>query len=147
MRRPMPIQRKLGFRIRKSLRWEAAHMLEGLPPTHPCSNMHGHSYRAEVTARAENLDKVGFVLDFNLIKEIQKKLDHTLLNEIMPDRNPTAENIALFIYETLNMIILHLGEQDDVIVEKVCVWETETCYAEVEMHQTLVEPPAREPRG
>lgn len=134
------MQRKLRHRIRKSFRFEAAHQLEGLPSNHPCTNLHGHSYWAEVTLRADVIDKVGFVLDYNLIKEVQKRLDHTVLNEVMPDRNPTAENTALFIYETLNAIILHLGEQDDVIVEKVAVKETETSYAEVEMLETPREP-------
>jgi len=73
------------------------------------------------------------VLDFNVIKVIRDKLDHQTLNDILGDKNPTAENIAVFFYEALNSILLQLGEQDDVIVEKVVVHETETSSAEVEM--------------
>ena len=126
--------RKLVHRIRKTVKWEAAHVLKGLPPQHPCSRMHGHSYRAEVILRADRLDdQLGMVLDFNVIKVIRDKLDHQTLNDILGDKNPTAENIAVFFYEALNSILLQLGEQDDVIVEKVVVHETETSSAEVEM--------------
>ena len=121
----------LKYRIRKEIRWEASHVLEGLPPRHPCSRMHGHSYRAFVTFTSTLLDEVGFVVDFNVVKAIRDRLDHQHLNDVLGDVNPTAENIATFIYDAANRILLELDAHDDVTCEGVQVWETETSFAEL----------------
>lgn len=124
--------RVLMYRIRKELRFEAAHVLAGLSPDHPCSRMHGHSYRFVVEMLSAEPDGNGFVLDFNLLKRIRDSMDHQVLNEVLPKGvNPTAENLAKFIYEAVNTIILRANAVDDVRVERVGVWETETSYAEV----------------
>jgi 6-pyruvoyltetrahydropterin/6-carboxytetrahydropterin synthase len=132
--RSIPLQPtvpKLHFRVTKELKWEAAHVLKGLAPNHPCSRMHGHSYRAEVTLSGIP-DEVGMVLDFNILKDaIKVRLDHQTLNEVMGDLNPTAENIAVYIMTMVNQILLRAGAQDEVKCERVKVWETETCSAEV----------------
>lgn len=120
---------KIQYRIQKEVRFEAAHVLEGLGPRHPCSKMHGHSYRAIITLTAFNLDEVGMVIDFDILEAIRKKLDHTVLNEVLPF-NPTAENIARWAYETINQVILQLDAQEDVKVEKVRIHETDTSWAE-----------------
>jgi len=129
------MSRIIFHRIRKELRFEAAHVLGGLPPDHPCSRLHGHSYRFSVEMVGRNLDVNGFVVDFNHLKSIRDRLDHQFLNELSwfkkNERNPTAENIARYIYEEVNALLLRLDAVDDVKVEKVGVWETETSYAEV----------------
>lgn len=79
----------------KEFTWDCAHMLEdhqGL-----CKNLHGHTYKMEVTVAQENGDLIptgpsrGMVVDFKDLKEIVKKiivdpLDHAcMVNEISKD--------------------------------------------------------------
>jgi 6-pyruvoyltetrahydropterin/6-carboxytetrahydropterin synthase len=91
------------FIIEKEFHFEAAHHLGGLPDTHPCSNVHGHSYKAIFILKKTVLNDVGFVVDYrdmDLIKAwIDNKLDHKDLNVVF-DFNPTAENIAKHLYDT-----------------------------------------------
>lgn len=49
-----------------------------------CRNLHGHNYRVTFTVEAENLDAVGRVLDFSVIKELlcewlEQEWDHKFL--------------------------------------------------------------------
>jgi 6-pyruvoyltetrahydropterin/6-carboxytetrahydropterin synthase len=52
--------------------------------------------------KAEDLDKYGFVKDYNALKTVEnyigETLDHRHLNDVIPG-HPTSENIARFIYE------------------------------------------------
>jgi 6-pyruvoyltetrahydropterin/6-carboxytetrahydropterin synthase len=73
-----------------------------LPDTHPCSRNHGHNYKVTIELRAKNLNDVGMIQDYrelSVIKDwIDKTLDHQCLNDVLP-LNPTAENIAKFLFD------------------------------------------------
>lgn len=114
------------FELRVDEVFAAAHFLNNYEG--PCENMHGHNYKVETYVRGENLDpKIEFLVDFKVIKTelkaIFKTLDHTVLNEVM-SVNPTAENIAKYIYSELKKQL-----PDTVQVYKVVVWETPNCAA------------------
>jgi 6-pyruvoyltetrahydropterin/6-carboxytetrahydropterin synthase len=83
--------------IRKEFTFAAAHKLIGLPPDHPCSNMHGHTYRIIVEVRGM-VQMDGMVMDYRVIKNhVQPwidQLDHSVLNDSLNGINPTSENIA-----------------------------------------------------
>ena len=72
-------------------------------------NYHGHNYELEVKVVGEPDKKTGFVMDMkelsDLIKaEVHSRFDHKNLNldtEEFKNLNPTAENIAIVIYELL----------------------------------------------
>lgn len=72
-------------------------------------NFHGHNYELIVKVIGEPAADTGFVIDLkylsDLIKEVViEKLDHKNLNLDVPefnDLNPTAENIAIVIYQIL----------------------------------------------
>ena len=103
----------------------AAHTLKDYPGA--CSRMHGHNWKVEVEVQATHLDEIGMGIDFKLIKQATRKvtdeLDHYYLNDIPPfDRvNPTAENIASYIYQAVSELI----NNDRVKVSAVTLWETE----------------------
>ena len=76
---------------------------------------------------ATTLDEVGMGIDFKAIKTAAKealaRLDHRHLNEVKPFDavNPTAENIAAYLYRQLSGSLN--GERTR--VGAVTLWETE----------------------
>ncbi len=89
------------FEVTKAVTFEAAHYLEGKPEGHPYSNVHGHSFRLEVTVAGEVPPGENWVEDFSVISSFltacASKLDHRLLNEIDGLNAPTLERIALWV--------------------------------------------------
>lgn len=123
------------IRLTKSFTFDSAHFL----PNHKgkCSNMHGHTYRLEVTVVRDHgmlLDggsDEGMVIDFSELKAVVKgevidKIDHKVLNEVLPFRT-TAENMAAHIFSVLTDKLQLSG----VIVEKIKLWETPDSCVEV----------------
>jgi len=103
----------------------SAHTLRDYPGQ--CSRMHGHNWKVEAEVEATQLDKIGMGIDFKVIKqhtrEIGGRLDHRYLNEIPPfdQINPTAENIAAYMYRELATAI----NTADIKVKAITLWETE----------------------
>ena len=89
------------YKITKKLEVAGAHKLE-LPYESKCSNLHGHNWIITVELQSEELTNYGMVMDFTHIKRlIHEPLDHSYINEVIPGMNPTAENIAKWIADTL----------------------------------------------
>ncbi len=92
-----------------------------------CSQLHGHNWKVEVEVIATDLDEVGMGLDFKAIKvqarEALGRLDHRHLNEIKPFDviNPTAENIAAYLYRQLSNSLNGPRTR----IGAVTLWETE----------------------
>ncbi len=103
----------------------AAHYLRGYDG--PCSRLHGHNWKVEVEACANELDEIGMGLDFAVLKSATKALladmDHYNLNDMAPfdEINPTAENIAAHLFRALSE---RLNDQR-VRISRVTIWETE----------------------
>ena len=88
--------------ISKRFRFEAAHRLPRYKG--PCFELHGHSYELHVTLELPVDPESGMTLDFFLLeaavkKRILDRLDHKNINDTL--ENPTAENIAVWIWEQL----------------------------------------------
>ena len=86
-----------------------------------CSHLHGHNYRIHFKVEAPQLDNIGRVLDFSVIKDklcmwLEDNWDHkfllwehdelhSVLKRLVPydivtvDFNPTAENMARYLVE------------------------------------------------
>lgn len=77
----------------------------------PCNNpnFHGHNYELEVVVEGSIDPDTGYVLDVGVLKriveaEVLGHLDHRNLNLDVPyfrEHIPSAENIAVFIWERL----------------------------------------------
>ena len=131
--------------ITKSVRFDAAHVLtnhKGL-----CKNLHGHTYRVDVSVRQAADDRADMVMDFKDVKRICEetvlsRFDHAFIydetsaaeSEIaavvmkhgmrtaaLPFRS-TAENLAQWIFNTLKACITGL--------QSVRVYETADSCAE-----------------
>lgn len=132
--------------ITKRLEFDAGHRVLGHEGK--CKFLHGHRYSAEVTVTAPDLDKLGRVIDFGVIKRevggwIDNCWDHQLLLNpedpllkadlsllgkppyVMAGGNPTAENMARELYDMAIKLL-----PNELKVVRVRIWETPTCFAE-----------------
>jgi 6-pyruvoyltetrahydropterin/6-carboxytetrahydropterin synthase len=95
-------------------------------------NYHGHNYELIVKVIGEIDPKSGYVIDLKILSDlinqcVIEKFDHKNLNldtVEFKDLNPTAENIAIVIY---NLLRDKLDEQYEL---KVVLYETERNYVE-----------------
>lgn len=114
----------MSFTVRVSAEFEAAHHLRdyvGGPEPH-----HGHSWRIEVALTTEALGPYDLSVDFvpaeRLIRELAARLHDRDLNAVPPfdERNPTAENVALWVADEIRRAgILSGGTR----LATVTVWE------------------------
>ncbi len=86
--------------------FEAAHKITGYPGK--CARLHGHNWVVEAVVKGTELDELGMLVDFTVVKKALKdtldRFDHRYLNELEPfcsGTNPTAENLARVIFEEL----------------------------------------------
>ena len=105
----------------------SAHFLRGYPGK--CKDMHGHTWKVEVFLQKNDLNELGMVEDFAVLKKNFKKflegLDHKCLNDLeyFKEINPTAENIAKYIYDHFQV------QAGGLNVVKVQVWESDLASA------------------
>ncbi|CAM3917850.1 6-pyruvoyl trahydropterin synthase family protein [Aquirufa aurantiipilula] len=99
-------------------------------------NYHGHNYELIVQITGTINPETGYVIDMKEVsqliqKEIIQKFDHKNLNLDVPEfahLNPTAENIALIIYQKLRTT---LATNLDL---KIRLYETERNFVEFPAH-------------
>lgn len=89
------------FEVRVEADFAAAHFLRDY--NGKCENLHGHNYKVYAYVRGEKLNEGGMLMDFTQLKgalrTVCKSIDHTNLNDLeIFDQNPSAERIAMFIY-------------------------------------------------
>jgi 6-pyruvoyltetrahydropterin/6-carboxytetrahydropterin synthase len=92
----------------QGFRFESAHFLPNVPDTHRCKTMHGHSYRVDVHVTGAVDEYSGMVIDFfdvdDAFEPVMAALDHQVLNTVEGLENPTAENIAIWIFRALSAL-------------------------------------------
>ena len=95
-------------------------------------NFHGHNYDLIVKLTGEINTETGYVFDLKILSDILKRdvldiFDHKNLNldvDFFKNLNPTAENIAVVIYDILRPQI------DKKLELKIKLFETERNYVE-----------------
>ena len=89
--------------VSKRMEVAGAHQLD-LPYESKCNNLHGHNWIVTVWCASDTLTDYGMVIDFKKLKDIVCGwLDHKYLNDTLPaGLNPTAENIAKWIHDTVD---------------------------------------------
>jgi 6-pyruvoyltetrahydropterin/6-carboxytetrahydropterin synthase len=109
-------QDDLQTEICREYEFDAAHRLDWHPGK--CRNLHGHTYRLEVTTRG-GVDDRGVVMDFSELDAIVRTrvlddLDHCFLNDVLD--NPTAERIGAWIWRRL--------AESELALSELRLWET-----------------------
>ncbi len=95
-------------------------------------NYHGHNYQLEVGLRGATDPDTGYLIDLKIVKDIIKakiedRFDHKNLNldtEEFKNLNPTAENIAMVIWNILRK------EFDQALELNVRLYETDRNFVE-----------------
>ena len=93
------------YEIEVKAAFEAAHYIDGYAGK--CARLHGHNWEVVAVVHGEQLDRLGMLIDFKVLKAELKKVldefDHRFLNELamFKEENPTAENLARTIYKLL----------------------------------------------
>ena len=99
-------------RITKSFTFDSAHWLPNVQQGHKCGRLHGHTYTVIIGIEGEIDPESGWIVDFGdlkaAFKPLEKILDHHILNEIEGLENPTAENMARWIFIRLQSILPQL---------------------------------------
>ncbi len=93
----------MKFELKQHFQIESARYLPHLPPEHPCSRMHGHSFKIVLTLVGPLDPVLGWVIDYNDIQSkmqpLLAQLDHRVLNEVPGLENPTSELLAKWLYD------------------------------------------------
>lgn len=119
------------YEIKIQASFDAAHRLRNY--TGKCSNLHGHTWKIEAVVKGNKLDGTGMLIDFKILKELLNNVinefDHRYINDL-PDfadnaentMNPTAENIANYIYKKMRQQIA--DRLPGISLDKIWVWES-----------------------
>ncbi len=116
----------------------SAHFLRGYDG--PCQDLHGHTWKVEITVESDRLDDIGMVVDFKVIKQQLKdflmRIDHVCLNDLpfFKKVNPSTEHLAKYIFDEFGKICLPAGKAglpagkagQPLKIKRVRVWESDT---------------------
>lgn len=134
----------------RRIEFDAAHRI--INHESKCKMLHGHRYALEATFTANELDNLGRVIDFGVIRQvlgtwIDDNLDHNTILSIADKKlgnniaaetgqkiyyikeNPTAENIANYIFTE---ICPKLFADKSVKCVAIKLYETPNCYTVVD---------------
>jgi len=123
--------------ITKIITFDSCHNL--LNYNGKCRNLHGHTYKLEITVRNRVDLHSGMVMDFGTLKNIINKyviepLDHKYLNDELPEFNPTAEVMCDWIWRQLEFEGKLKG------LYEVKLWETPNSNASVNQMGMFLSP-------
>ena len=144
-------------KLTRTFTFDAAHRV--MNEKAKCFNLHGHTFRIDVTFRYSEKSALGYAIDFKEIKRlagtwIDEKFDHAILlnpldEEVIAlceknswrmylmglgekdDVNPSAENIASEVFYCLDYIFKENFDRT-IVVENIRLYETASCWVDVD---------------
>ena len=117
------------FTISIETNFQASHQL--ILPDGSKEPLHSHDWVVTAAVSSEKLDDMGVVMDFcalrEMVENVTANLDNTALGEVEHFRrnNPSAENVAMYIYDKLRVEL-----PDGVELQSIKVVEEPGCSAE-----------------
>lgn len=108
------------FNITKSFTFDAAHRLFKLPTSHKCSNIHGHTYRVDVSITVKELDEYDFVIDFGELRWFKNYLDDNFDHKILISLSDPLLNDLQKILPTTNLTVFPIIENQESSSELMC---------------------------
>ena len=142
--------------VTRHVEFEAAHLLQGYDGR--CQNLHGHSYKLEVTVSCpesvRQKNKFGFVMDFKKLDQILDDYvpDHAFITNVLNgvgtadydiaevvnsynmrifemNSEPSAENMVAVFAVELQRLIDDEFKGKNYTVDKIYLWETTDSHA------------------
>lgn len=142
--------------VTRHVEFEAAHLLQGYDGR--CQNLHGHSYKLEVTVSCpesvRQKNKFGFVMDFKKLDQILDDYvpDHAFITNVLNgvgtadydiaevvnsynmrifemNSEPSAENMVAVFAVELQRLIDDEFKGMNYTVDKIYLWETTDSHA------------------
>lgn len=90
------------FDLEIDFEFQAARRLPALPDSHPCSRLHGHSFRCQLRVAGTLHPALGWVVDFGdmekAVEHLRDLLEHRYLNDVPGLENPTSELLAAWMW-------------------------------------------------
>ena len=113
------------MKITKEITFDMAHILSNY--SGKCANLHGHTYRLQVTLESKVNEETCMLLDFNVLKEIlneevMERFDHS----VIPNGKTTCEVMAPYIRDCIADSLLKRNIKAEVSVK---LWETPTSFS------------------
>lgn len=114
-----------GYRSTLMFWFNASHQLTGVPDSHRCARLHGHTYRVDLIVESRTLDAAGQVFDEDefapFIAQVKGWFDGRHINNVI-EGNPTPELLARFIYEEgakehFQLAAVRVSERPQAVVE------------------------------
>jgi len=132
------VQHSYRFELNKDMHFSAAHFIPS-EDAGKCQVMHGHTYYLNVTIGGNELDSIGFLIDFKELKNlIHDKYDHSVLNDHHEFKNnfPTTEKLAEQVCKSIQEVLLTRNNKP--VCLQVIVRETPTSYVIYRPEQEVI---------
>ena len=132
------VQHSYRFELNKDMHFSAAHFIPS-EDAGKCQVMHGHTYYLNITIGGNELDSIGFLIDFKELKNlIHDKYDHSVLNDHPEFNNnfPTTEKLAEQICKSIQEVLLTRNNKP--VCLQVIVRETPTSYVIYRPEQEVI---------
>lgn len=116
------------YELNKDMHFAAAHFLPN-EKAGICQRVHGHTYFANITIVGDELDDCGFLINFQLLKElVHGAYDHTFMNDHVDfqDQPPSTEKVAQATWKRIQKALDNEPHQPRCI--QVLIRETPTSY-------------------
>jgi 6-pyruvoyltetrahydropterin/6-carboxytetrahydropterin synthase len=122
---PQPATHGFKYELNKDMDFSSAHFIPD-QRSNKCFNIHGHTYFVNLTIGGDELDELGFLVNFSILKKlIHGRFDHELINNVI-DEIPSTEKVAGYIYRQVENCLVDLSNKPKCL--QVLVRETPSSY-------------------